>query len=190
MFKRLLGYTASTAIAATVAATTYAVPAHAGVGPAPSAATYDGRTINLAEGWAGAKACLVTPQSVRCFDNNSELVQAEAGLSAPSTAASTFPSSGAGAAPDVTACSSGLNLYSGANYTGRHIVFYDRGYWQELSNYGFADSTVSFTGGACGFHLANGTWGTGNWYPGNTGPYSFSADMGSWDDTVQSIYIE
>jgi hypothetical protein len=86
-------------------------------------------------------------------------------------------------------CSSPLILYSAPGYSGWELVLYDEGFWQELSYYGFADATDSFIGGACGFHLAQGNWGSGWWYPGYTGPWGYAANMGSWDNTISSVYI-
>lgn len=168
-------------------------PAHAATSEQPAIASFEGRNINLADGWYGAKACLVWHERgiIECFASDAEFSQAEQTLSASAPAVSAGAQTSTQASPaSSSACSSPLHLYSGADYTKRQLAFYDRGYWQELSDYGFADSTVSFIGGACAFHLANGTWGSGKWYPGNTAGYSFSTNMGSWDNTVQSIYIE
>lgn len=150
------------------------------VPPPSSTATFEGRSIDLRNGWDGAKACLVWRARgiLECFATDAQLSQAEAQLQS------------AGAESATSTCTSPLNLYSGTDYSGLHLALYDRGYWQELSYYGWADLTVSFIGGACGFHLADGTWGSGYWYPGYTGPYAYASDMGSWDDTVQSVYIE
>jgi hypothetical protein len=147
---------------------------------ATGTATYNGQVIDLSKGWQGAKACLIwqSHHIAECFSTEKELQAREATLR-PATATLAATST----------CSSSLDLYSGSKYTGSHISFWDEGYWQELSDYGFSDVTRSFIGGACGFHLANGNWGQGNWYPGYTGPWGYASDMGSWDNTVKSIYI-
>ena len=54
----------------------------------------------------------------------------------------------------ATTCSSPLNLYSGPNYTGLHLCCGTRATGRSCSDDGFAGLTVSFIGGACGFHLA------------------------------------
>lgn len=154
--------------------------ATAATGASSSVASFGSGSIDLQKGWGQAKACVVWHAGgvLECFTSDAALAQAEAALTS------------AGVLPDVSTCGSALNLYSGTDYTGLHLAMYDRGYWQELSAYGFADTTKSFIGGACGFHLANGSWGSGYWYPGNTGPYSYSPNLGSWNDTIQSVYIE
>jgi len=119
---------------------------------------------------------------VECFATEAGLETAETQLRASAPTSSSL-------SPEAE-CSSPLDLYSGSNFTGLHLALWDEGYWQELSEYGFADLTRSFVGGACGFHLADGDWGEGYWYPGNTGPWSSATDMGSWDDTVLSVYGE
>jgi hypothetical protein len=82
-----------------------------------------------------------------------------------------------------------LDLFSGPSFTGEELALVGRGYWQELSDYGFNKLTVSFLGGACAFHLASGNYGQGSWYPGNTGAWSASSNMGSWDRVTSSVYI-
>jgi hypothetical protein len=159
-----------------------------------SLATFEGRTIDLTQGWQGAQACLAWESRgiLECFATEAELEQAEsqlAGGGAGPVQGAAGLSAGGTIQPNTTSCSSPLNLYSQSNYGGLHLALYDEGYWQELSYYGWAFLTRSFSGGACAFHLANGTWGSGYWYPGYTGPYGSAADMGSWDNTVQSVYI-
>jgi hypothetical protein len=143
-------------------------------------ATFEGRSINLAAGWGPARACLIWRQHgiAECFRTDAQL-SARQGQLRNSMATSQGPR-----------CSSPLNLYSGRSYTGSHLVLWDEGYWQELSNYGFNKITVSFLGGACAFHLAQGNYGQGWWYPGYTGAWAACTDMGSWDDTISSAYVD
>ena len=156
-------------------------PAGAATVPARqlSIASFEGHTIDLSKGWGMAHACLVWHEHgiLQCFRTDTELRARLLQANQPN------------AAPLVDTCSSSLDLYSGSTYSGMHLAMRDRGYWQELSNYGFNDITDSFLGGACSFHLAQGSYGQGYWYPGNTGAWSFAADMGSWDNTVSSVYI-
>lgn len=122
---------------------------------------------------SGGQACLVLPNGdLECF---------------ASTSAMRYRSSQLLAAGSI---SCPVTLYSGANYTGRALELTGQGYWLNLSDYGFDNTTVSFQGTGCGFHLAQGQYGDGYWYPGYTGPWTASADMGSgWDDVVSSAYI-
>ncbi len=144
-----------------------------------SFASYAGHTIDLRRSWEGARSCLIWRQHhlAECFRTDTQLQAREAQL----RRALLLPQS---------TCSSSLDLYSGRSYSGLHLALWDRGYWQELSYDGFDNLTVSFLGGACGFHLAQGDWGQGSWYPGYTGSWAYATDMGSWDDTISSVYIE
>lgn len=148
-------------------------------------ASFEGHTITLDSGWGGATACLIWRSHgiAECFATEEGLEAREHQLRPTST------TSNSSSLAATATCSSSLDLYSGSNYTGLHLALWDEGYWQELSDYGFDNSTRSFVGGACGFHLAQGYYGQGYWYPGNTGAWSFSPDMGTWDNTVSSVYI-
>jgi hypothetical protein len=153
-------------------------------------ATYNGHTINLRKGWGGAKACLVwrSHAILECFSTDSALKLRESQLKAQM--ASTAKTAGAAKAAASYVCSSPLNLYSGMGFGGLHLALWDEGYWQQLSWYGFANATESFIDGACGFHLAQGNYGYGWWYPGYTGAWSYTWDMGSWNNTTNSVYIQ
>ena len=153
----------------------------------PVTAEYEGRTINLAASWGGAHACLIwrSHGDAECFRTEAELSARELQL----RPAPTDSPVGATTASTTSTCSSSLDLYSGSGYTGSHLALWDEGYWQELSYYGFDNITKSFIGGACSFHLAQGDWGQGYWYPGYTGPWAATTDMGSWDNIVSSVYI-
>jgi hypothetical protein len=131
-----------------------------------------------------------------CFRTRAELTARKAQVitaKAASNAAATkvaAPQAGVSSANRATSsCSSSVDLYSGQSYSGLELSLIDEGYWQQLSYAGFDNTTVSFLGGACSFHLAQGNFGQGYWYPGNTGAWSFASDMGSWDRTVSSVYI-
>lgn len=89
-----------------------------------------------------------------------------------------------------TTASCPVFLYTAANYGGRTLGIYVEGQWLNLAQYGFDNATVSFVGNGCGFHLADYTWGGGAWYPGNTGAWSYCANMGSaWSGRVSSVYV-
>jgi hypothetical protein len=132
-----------------------------------------------------------------CFRTRAELTTRKAQVTAAKlsnaqlvAAKVAAPDAGpASATRATTSCSATLDLYSGQSYTGRELSLIDEGYWQQLSAAGFDNTTVSFLGGACSFHLAQGNFGQGYWYPGNTGAWSFASDMGTWDRTVSSVYI-
>ena len=46
-------------------------------------------------------------------------------------------------------CSSPLRLFEHSYYGGRQLLFFDRGYWQNLTDYGFNDQLSSYIVGAC-----------------------------------------
>lgn len=119
------------------------------------------------------QACLVRPAgSVECF----------------TTVAAMQAASGQLMATGAISCP--VTLYTGASYTGRALELTGQGYWMNLSDYGFDNIAVSFKGTGCGFHLAQGQYGDGYWYPGNTGPWAACPNMGTgWDDVVSSVYI-
>ncbi len=155
----------------------------------PEIASYNGTSINLANGWGTATDCVVWHSAgiVKCFDSSTQLhawqVQYAPGGLTPVQAAPM-------AVTPLVTCSTPLNLYADAGYGGIHLVFYDRGYWQNLTNYGFNDQMSSFIVGACSSHLAENTNGGGYWYPGNTNAGSAVSYVGAaWNDRVSSIYI-
>jgi hypothetical protein len=188
---------------------TLAVPAQAGaqtrrdgdrhpvppVDRGPAIASFEGRKINLAEDWGDATACLVWRQGgvVECF-RSSEALDARAAQLAPRREA-TAPSADGGRLLATSSyaysysCSSSLRLFQYNWYSGRQLMFWDRGYWQNLYLYGFDDQLSSYIVGGCYAHLAEYPDGGGWWYPGPTYPYAGEPVM-SWPDVISSIYIE
>lgn len=188
---RLLGVTA-------LLITSAAVPAEAGglsdhAAPRAALASFEGRTIDLAQDWGEARACLVWRQGgvLECFRSNEALDAREAQL-APGRAAHHPAES---EPTTVTAsysysCSSPLRLYEYNWYEGRQLSFWDRGFWQNLGDYGFEDRTSSYIIGACYAYLAEHADGGGWWYPGTSSPYTADPVMYSdWQDRISSIYV-
>lgn len=159
----------------------------------PAIATFEGKKIDLAGDWGEARACLVWRQGgvMECFRSEAALDARENQLRSRRPA----PEQEA----EVTAsyssysysyyCSSSLRLYEHNWYSGRRLSFWDRGYWQNLGDYGFDNATSSYIVGACYAHLAEHPNGGGWWYPGPTYPYAGEPAMG-WQDVISSIYIE
>ncbi len=158
-------------------------------------ATFEGNKIDLAGDWGDATACLVWRQRgvMECFRSEAALDAREAQLGAGRP-----PTAGPPAEDSQTAsryayyssyCSSPLRLYEHPYYGGRRLSFWDRGYWQNLGDYGFDDQTSSYSVGGCYVHLAEHPNGGGWWYPGPTYPYAGDPWMG-WQDVISSIYIE
>lgn len=144
-------------------------------------ATFEGRRIDLAQGWGEARACLVwrAAGTVECFRSADALSRREADLQSSAVTAAAY------------SCSSPLRLYEHSWYGGRQLSFWDPGYWQNLGDYGFNDRLSSYKIGSCYAHLAEHAWGGGWWYPGNTSPWHWEPVMWSgWNDRVSSIYNE
>jgi hypothetical protein len=158
-------------------------------------ATFEGREIDLAGDWGEATACLVWRQGgvMECFRSEAALDEREAQLGAgrqPATAPETAGGPTAARAYYYSwYCSSPLRLYEHNWYGGRRLSFWDRGYWQNLGDYGFDNSTSSYIVGGCYAHLAEHPNGGGWWYPGPTYPWAGEPVMG-WQDVISSIYIE
>jgi hypothetical protein len=143
-------------------------------------ASFEGRTINLADGWDGAAVCAVTPSGTQCFATQAAF---------QSWAADTNPVSDVSPAPDVN-CSTALELFTGTSYGGTELALYEEGIWLNLSTYGFSDSTNSYKVGACSVSMNSGTNGGGSTYPGASTAGSDATSMASgWSDRLQSVYI-
>jgi len=160
---------------------------------AGAVASFEGRAIDLAGDWGDAKACLVWRQGgvLECYRTEQALDAREAQL-APRRAALDATAYGATAAYSYYSysCSSPLRLYDYNWYGGRRLSFWDRGYWQNLGDYGFADQTSSYIVGGCYVYLAEYADGGGAWYPGPTYPYAGEPAMSwDWQNTISSIYI-
>ena len=154
----------------------------------PAFAMFEGRTIDLSRDWGQARACLVWREGgvLECFRNSEALDAREAELgprrksSEPTSSVASYSYS----------CSSSFRLYEDNWYGGRRLSFWDRGYWQNLWNYGFEDRTSSYAVGACPVWLAEHGDGGGWWYPGPTYAYAGEPVMQwDWQDTISSIYI-
>jgi hypothetical protein len=168
----------------------------------PAVADFEGRAIDLAADWGDAKACLVWRQGgvLKCF-RTAQAMHALAAQLAPGRAAQDAggqagggpASTGTGAVTAFSAysCSSSLRLFDYGGYGGRELDFWDRGFWQNLGDYGFENATSSYIVGGCYSHLADYRDGAGWWYPGATSPYYGEAYMSwGWNDRVSSIYLE
>lgn len=156
----------------------------------PAIASFEGRRINLAEDWGDAVACLIWRQGgvVECFRSVEALEALEARL-APRRQAGAPSSDGSLLAASSYSCWSSLRLFEHNYYEGRRLVFWDRGYWQNLYYYGFDNQMSSYIVGECYVHLAQHPDGGGWWYPGPTYPFAAEPVMG-WQDVISSIYIE
>jgi hypothetical protein len=173
-------------------------PASPNVQRGPALADFEGSTIDLGGDWGAARACLVWRQGgvLECFRSAAAMDQRAAQLASRHDATRGGGGGGTAAPAAVTAfssfsCSSPLNLYDNISYGGRQLTFWDRGFWQNLADYGFDDRMSSYITGGCYAHLAEYRDGAGWWYPGPTSPYHGESWVGwAWNDRVSSIYIE
>lgn len=140
-------------------------------------ATFEGRTIRLADGWGEAQACATDGVDTRCYRTEEQLqvAEAETARSISSRAAS---------------CSSSLHLYNGTSYTSNALYMSSRGVLYNLSSYGFNNITSSYKIGACSAVFYDGTTGGAPVYPGTTSSYAWRSSMVSgWNNRVGSVYI-
>lgn len=157
------------------------------------AAMFEDRTIDLKGDWEGASSCVIWRSGgiVQCFGTPAEaeslvneVVDAVSTTSRPSDLT-------AGPHPTAACSRSCLHIYEHTNFGGRDLHFCDRGYWQNLTSYGFNDELSSYKTGVHSVHLATNTGGNGAWYPGNTGVCVAAGGMSSgWNDRISSIYIK
>jgi hypothetical protein len=158
-------------------------------------ATFEGGQIDLGGDWGEAQACLVWRQGgvLECF-RTAEALDARAQELEPQRAATAPPPSDSTEIPGTYAaysCVSSLRLFDYNWYGGRQLSFWDRGYWQNLGDYGFDNRTSSYIVGGCYVHLAEQPHGYGWWYGGPTYPYAGEPAMPwYWQNSVSSIYIE
>lgn len=149
-------------------------------------ALFEGRVIDLHDGWGEAQACLVsdTTRPARCFGS-------EEALQAFIEGSETTIESGVESVAVAAACSSSLRLYDGANHTGSVLYLSTRTTWINLSSYGFSNKTSSFKVGACSTFMADLSNGGGDWYPTSaTTAGKVAANMASgWNNRVSSVYI-
>ena len=142
-------------------------------------AGFEGRRIDLATNWEQAQACIVLRQAglVECFRTLAQ-AQARADTITPQYAAAGY------------SCSYPLRIFEHSNYGGRQLLFFDRGYWQNLPDYGFNDQLSSYIVGACYTYLAEHAGGGGAFYPGPRSAWSGVPWLqAGWDNRMSSIYM-
>lgn len=165
-------------------------------GAATSLATYDGRTINLANGWQGATACaVVSPTDVQCFDTPAAMYQSGL-VPKPGPQISSSPSvASGGITPDdgsINCTYGGWEYYfQNINYGGNELSILGSNFsvsdWIDLDDYGWGDTISSWKNANC--YAAIG-W-TGQYLNGSQ--YVFNAAFEtSWigsqfNDSIQSL---
>ena len=159
--------------------------AHAAPGPGVRA-TYNGRTINLADGWQGAHACGVFgPDNVRCFDTRAELHDT---VVAAARAGTTPAVNGAGTLSSCGGSSTEVQLFSGTNWSGDQLIFVSTSGFFDLADYGFDNDMESWASSkTCNAFVADGTGGGGSVL--TLGAESYSLNAGSWKNRASSISV-
>lgn len=151
-------------------------------------ANLEGEELRLADGWKDATACVVWQGTTECFRNDADaeqLIREIEKQDAPADLAVPL------AEPEYACSRQCLHLYQNNGFDGRHLMFCDRGYWQNLGAYDFNDNLSSYKTGVHGVHLSYHANGKGNWYPGDTSACVESSQMKSgWNDEVSAIYIK
>lgn len=140
-------------------------------------ARFEGKEIDLSEGWGEARACVIAPNGARCYRTETELDSAEGPMPEP------------GGPVPFAECSSKLRLYDGISYGGAVLELQTRLVYHNLASSGFNNLTSSYKVGACSSRLYDTTTG-GTQYPGNTNAGVSAASMAAgWDNRVGSVYI-
>lgn len=156
-----------------------AVSAPADAGPMHGVlAKYHGRTIDLAQGWQGAHACLaIDRDDVRCYDTSSEMYAARDRLLSQRRTL------------EALSCgSNAVTVFTGANYSGSSLALYGSANWRNLDGFGFNNTVESWVNQrTCDNLLADGANGAGDWLV--LGANSKAASMGSWANRASSAFV-
>ena len=181
VFIALLAAAAATTSTATVAA----APAHDATVGDPASAIYGSETLDLADDWGTASACIELGAVTECYDTEADLLAAHAEASS----ARSIVTSVVGAARSII-CSSSLRMYDGNTYTGGILYLNTRGVTHNLSSFGFDNVTSSYQVGACSASFFSSPNLGGSVYPGSTGAWALSPTMAAgWNNVVSSVYI-
>lgn len=175
------------AVAGVMVVPAMAASAHAASNDGGVTATYDGRQIDMADGWQGAHACAVlSATDVRCYDSQADLQDALGASARQNAAAQASPlasSSCGGAGLFVT-------LYSNTNFGGDSLSFATTSnQWTNLAPYGFDNEMESWTNTTtCAALVADGTGGSGAQL--TLAAQSSSSNVGSsWKNRASSIRV-
>ncbi len=175
------------AAATTSTATVAAAPAHDATVGDPASAIYGSETLDLADDWGTASACIELGAVTECYDTEADLLAAHA--EARGAARSIGITRGAAALSSVI-CSSSLRMYDGNTYGGGILYLNTRGVTHNLSSFGFDNVTSSYKVGACSASFFSSPDLGGSVYPGSTAAFAQSPTMAAgWNNVVSSVYI-
>lgn len=187
---RLITLLAAVATLLAIPGTIFAQSVESGGSPSNESdeglAVYEGRIIDLRDGWGEAKACLVWSRDAlpECFSSEPLLLERLDELR--ESAETKEP-----AMQLSSSCSTSLRLYDGVGYSGSVLYLSTRSVWMDLSDYGWNNRTSSFKIGACSSYFADYANGGGDWYPTNqTQAWDVASSMNSgWNNDVTSVYM-
>jgi hypothetical protein len=147
-------------------------------------ATFEGRTIDLQQGWGDAKACHVAEDlAITCY-RSERAMDASHGLDVRS--GGDYPS----AANGYISCGSSLRLYWDTYYSYPVLYLTTRGSWTNLGWFGYDNRISSYKVGSCQSLFRSGNYGAGSTFPGPTYAWARRSTMGwGWDNVLSSIYI-
>ncbi|HEY4331868.1 MAG TPA: hypothetical protein VGM78_04840 [Ilumatobacteraceae bacterium] len=166
-----------------------------GINNGPGNASFEGHTINLADGWGDAKACAVTADGVQCYTSEAEMDAALASEAADASEGLGLQANIAGLSIDLTVsplatCSTNLKLYDGTSYGGIMVSVASAGTYVNLASFGFDNMTSSYKVGSCYVDMFSSASGGGSIYPGATSPGTSSPSMiAGWNNVVSSVYV-
>lgn len=155
-----------------------------------AAADFEGRQIDLSKDWEEAQACWVDEVgAAKCFRSEAQMDRAL--VAAGKDLDSTNPPSAADKQEGFRAasCSSSLRLYRNNYYGGGVLYLTQRGYWTNLSWFGFDNVVSSYRVGGCTTAFKSGSGGSGYTYWGNTSAWAARSSMSGWNNVLSSIYI-
>ncbi len=159
-------------------------------GGPPARATFNGRTIDLSQGWAGAQACVALADRTECFGSEPSLLEAHPELRSIGNSTKSTSTLARALSATATSCSSSLALYRGTSFSGSVLFLTTRFAVLNLSLYGFDNDTSSYKIGACSGSFYSSSNAGGSVYPGNTAAGASSTLMSpGWDNVVSSVYI-
>lgn len=163
-------------------------------------ADFEGRSLDLAESWGDARACIEIAGTVSCYRSEAdmdvahpEFVFDRAQISVAEEAGVTSAPAAAFSGPFVTvlSCSTSLRLYRSTNYTGSVLQLTSRAVTHNMSAFGFDNDVSSYKVGACSSTFWSGSNLSGSIYPGSTDANDVSPSMGGgWDNIVSSVRID
>jgi hypothetical protein len=146
-------------------------------------ARYEGRTIDLRDGWGTAAACYVDDHATTtCFRTEDQMDAFIAEAETPRSSFSNWKR--------LVDCGSTLRLYDAISYGTPVLGISLRFAVINLSTLGFDNRTTSYKVGACTATMWDGASGSGSVYPGNTSAGAQSPNMVTgWNNRIGSVYL-